>query len=996
MHSIPTQRNRTITASFTLRSLKRLLFSLALTASVSAATYEKSGGGFVNGGFGQIGNADPQYDALLFKDRSPLELYFEHDLRYTQNAFYSVWEDLSFNKATATNRMEVRLLGTAFDSGRPDLSGGYRRTLSISDMTLNQVDLNSYSVNLNFLGNDNSLTLNDSTMSLGYIDMKPQATAPMHLDVRSGTNQLTAWSGNISPSLFTLDIASGASLELYYSGNLRPSAPSQRLNFNRPIQGTIGGTLYLHYSNVYMNSNQNLRFTTGSSLRLGGSESVLEVEESRFEGSNILLGSDTTFQSNGILTLIDTDIHFNPVGILQTDNVILTQGDILLKGSGPMSGIRGTGLLHMNDLGGTTHFTQQDISSSVLDYLIIKTGSTLDLQHTQFVINSQLIASGTPVIKLHSSTFRLNGFSGGNSSAFDLHIDAHSLFSLSKNHIWQQTASRTVHNDGTIEIDGTFAANGSIGGDGTILIQEDGVMELGVSNSSVHSFTTHNDLIFKPSSVPALPSPNGGTLRMQLDLSGGSASNDTIFYGNGDVTLTQMRELKVDLTQAFSADALDGHSFTLIQAQAPNVAGTLIGATSAPLVEGPSIPALIDFTLSDENTKNKPDLTLNAQKQGNHVLMTHPGVTTANQTNAAQLTSHAANNGNSAVSSALNQLTNGQVGSHLHSIHPEPYSSYMTVSLEHADQIINAVLGRSAGNRRVHANHFMQQTDLRTKDQFWMTSGYTDGEVDGSSGLGDFDYDLTHLTLGQDLLNTERGAGGFYLNYSRQAMDEHDLAEQDIDGEHYHIGLYLSALQIEGLQIDALLGYAYGNHESRRRAQLGNQAGRLNASYDSHSVYTGARASLRAYANDWISLYPELGLHYIYYWQESFTESGNPALALKLDSADAQAIVASAGIQARFASLLQNTSLFPLAFVRYEYDLYANSNSQHDIDAGLANQAGPHLRFVGQNRGQDILSLGAGLGSELSDALQVNAGIRHTHQSNGKELSAQFELSYLW
>jgi uncharacterized protein with beta-barrel porin domain len=561
------------------------------------------------------------------------------------------------------------------------------------------------------------------------------------------------------------------------------------------------------------------------------------------------------------------------------------------------------------------------------------------------------------VIKLQSSTFRLNGFSGGNSSAFDLHIDAHSLFSLSKNHIWEQTPSRTVHNDGTIEIDGTFAANGSIGGDGTILIQEDGVMELGVSNSSVHSFTTHNDLIFKPSSVPLLPSADGGTLRMQLDLSGGNASNDTIVYGNGDVTLTQMRELKVDLTQAFSADALDGHSFTLIQAQAPNVAGTLIGATSAPLVEGPGIPALIDFILSDENTENKPDLTLNAQKQGNHVLMTHPGVTTANQTNAAQLTSHAANNGNSAVSSALNQLTNGQVGSHLHSIHPEPYSSYMTVSLEHADQIINAVLGRSAGNRRVHANHFMQQTDLRTKDQFWMTSGYTDGEVDGSSGLGDFDYDLTHLTLGQDLLNTERGAGGFYLNYSRQEMDEHDLAEQDIDGEHYHIGLYLSALQIEGLQIDALLGYAYGN--------------------------------------DWISLYPELGLHYIYYWQESFTESGNPALALKLDSADAQAIVASAGIQARFASLLQNTSLFPLAFVRYEYDLYANSNSQHDIDAGLANQAGPHLRFVGQNRGQDILSLGAGLGSELSDALQVNAGIRHTHQSNGKELSAQFELSYL-
>lgn len=971
------------------------LLNIATTPHTQANTLEFTYGGFVNGGFGSIGSFDPQYDALLFKDRTTLPLYFENDLNYEQSSYYKTWEDVTFNDPLSPDRMAVSLLGTAFDAGDLDLGGGYVRRLHVSQMTLNQVDFDSYSVNITFWGNDNRLTLNDSTMNLRFVEMLPLVTAPMHLDVTAGTNKLTAWGGNISPTVFTLDIASGASLELYYSGDLNTTTPSRRVNFDTRIEGTIAGTLDLHYSNVYMRSTEDLKFTNGSTLRLRGSSTFLEVEEIVFEGSTIDLRNNTSFQINDSIHLVDTDITFGSNATLNTNAVIFTQGTVNLNGSDEINGIRGKGLIHLNDLGGPTQFNQQNISESVIDVLIIESGSELNLENTSFSINTQLFATGSPDINLQDATFRLNGYAGGLSSSFDIDIDSDSRFTIAERGTWQQNSSNTAHNEGSIIVDGDFHANGTISGDGTILIRENGMLQFGFSNNIVHSFITDNSLAFEPDLLPLQPSPDGGKLQVRLDVNSGTPSNDTIHYGNGDVTLTQLRTLEVDLAQTLTADQLDGQSFTIIQAQNNTVTGTLVDATTAPLTEGSTIPALIDFTLSDQNTNNKPDLTLNAVKQNNNALLTHPSLTSNNQIAAAQLTTTAANNGNTAINTALNQLTNAQVSSHLHSIHPEPYASYMTVSLEQADQIMHAVLSRSSAQFGVQTNRLNQQHDPRTQRQTWLTSGYTDGDINGSNGLGDFNYDITHLTIGQDLFAGPNGATGAYLNYSNQNMGEHDLANQDIDGNHYHIGLYLSALQIEAIRIDAIAGYAYGQHQSGRKAQLANISNQLNANYHSHSAYTGLRASTRAYSNQWISLFPELGLNYTYYQQQAFTESGDPTLALQIDAASAQAIIASAGLQAQFASLLKQTSLHPLASIRYEHDFFANSNSQHSIDARLIGQPDA-TRFTGQNRGPHILTFGVGLASDLSNTLHLKTGILYTTQSNGKEISAQLELGYHW
>ena len=108
----------------------------------------------------------------------------------------------------------------------------------------------------------------------------------------------------------------------------------------------------------------------------------------------------------------------------------------------------------------------------------------------------------------------------------DIDIDSNSRFTIAERGTWQQNSSRTSNNLGSILVDGDFHANGTISGDGIILIREDGIMQFGNSNSTVHSFTTDNDLCFEPDLLPVQPSPDGGSLQVQLDITGGSASND--------------------------------------------------------------------------------------------------------------------------------------------------------------------------------------------------------------------------------------------------------------------------------------------------------------------------------------------------------------------------------------------------------------------------------------------------------------------------------------
>ncbi len=320
----------------------------------------------------------------------------------------------------------------------------------------------------------------------------------------------------------------------------------------------------------------------------------------------------------------------------------------------------------------------------------------------------------------------------------------------------------------------------------------------------------------------------------------------------------------------------------------------------------------------------------------------------------------------------------------------------MTISLEHVDMVMNTVFNQSFRNNRVKAGQTVEIDLPDTYRRTWFDISYAEGTIDGDDSLGDFDYTLTGLTVGHDLVATQNQTLGVYFSYGTQKMDEHDKAIQDFDGDSYHLGLYLNHSNVSEWNISGIVAYGYGDHSSKRSVFLANSHASTSADYNSHSFYTGAKATAVGYQNNLLTLSPELGLHYIYYRQNSFKESGDPNLSLKLDSSDAQAIVASVGLNARFSDFTKKASVYPLAFIRYEHDFYANKNNEHKVDAALVAHPDYSQKFVGQNRGEHSILTGLGLGSDLSSALQIQGGFVYAKHSHGSEWGAGLNVHYSW
>ena len=369
---------------------------------------------------------------------------------------------------------------------------------------------------------------------------------------------------------------------------------------------------------------------------------------------------------------------------------------------------------------------------------------------------------------------------------------------------------------------------------------------------------------------------------------------------------------------------------------------------------------------------------------------------TANLSSAAQLLVNSANAGNIHNQNALNNLSNAQVGSFVDSIHAEPYSSYMTVSLEHSDMIMNTVLSHANSVGDIRTGRSKEIADQQTRERFWMDLNYTEGDVDGSGDLGDFNYKLSSLTLGQDLISSGDQTIGIFFSYGTQKMDEHDSVVQSFSSDVYHLGAYLNQTNIKGWDLSGVLGYGYANNEATRQILLANSASNTSADYDGHSLYAGVKATAAAFKNDWVTLQPEVGVSYIYYTQDSFKESGDPNLSLALDSANAEAMILSTGVNARFTSLSDSMSIYPLAAVRYEHDFYARRNNEHDIDAALVAHPDHKQTFVGQSRGENALITSFGLGSNINSALRINGGAVYSKHSHGDEWGAGFTLEYTW
>lgn len=399
------------------------------------------------------------------------------------------------------------------------------------------------------------------------------------------------------------------------------------------------------------------------------------------------------------------------------------------------------------------------------------------------------------------------------------------------------------------------------------------------------------------------------------------------------------------------------------------------------------MPALLKATqVKTPSADNQVSVKLETQALSS--LTSHSTITTPNQQNGLNLLINSANSGNTNVNNALNTVTNSQLQTHTNTVHAEPYSSYMTVSLEHTDMIMNNVLSNTALTRNLNSGN------LERKKNFWIDISHSKGDIDGSSGLGSFDYTLNTITLGNDFIVKDNKRAGLFVSFGTQKMDEHDTVTQDFNSDNYYVGGYLNQNTVNDWILGSVFGYGYGKHKSNRVVKLANLNENIKGKFDSHSIYGAINISKTMFTNDWISLRPEIGLDYTYYQQEKIKESGDTNFNLTIDKANAQAIVASIGLNAKFKSISDTNNIYPLAFIKYEHDFYANKNNTHKIDAALSSNSNYKQEFEGQNRGENSLLTGIGLASDISNALQINGGLVYSKHSHGKEIGAGVSLKY--
>lgn len=224
-------------------------------------------------------------------------------------------------------------------------------------------------------------------------------------------------------------------------------------------------------------------------------------------------------------------------------------------------------------------------------------------------------------------------------------------------------------------------------------------------------------------------------------------------------------------------------------------------------------------------------------------------------------------------------------------------------------------------NFNAWAKGFYMRSDQSTDSD---RTGYS---ANTGGGMVGFDAGiLDNMLIGLSFAFT-----GTQLNY--------DGAGGNADIFGYRFGPYLSIEPIERLFIDFSVTYAFSTIDSERVTTTGLTPVTASANYSGHdiSVYANVEYDLLPQREWYVA--PLLGLNYIWYQQDAFTESGAGGANLSVDSQQTNSLDLRVGGRVAWMGKI-NELLFiaPEATLAYRRELLANSNS--GIGARFVNAGG--------------------------------------------------------
>ncbi len=182
--------------------------------------------------------------------------------------------------------------------------------------------------------------------------------------------------------------------------------------------------------------------------------------------------------------------------------------------------------------------------------------------------------------------------------------------------------------------------------------------------------------------------------------------------------------------------------------------------------------------------------------------------------------------------------------------------------------------------------------------RWWIDALGVSGNVDGENGLGIFDYSVSALLLGADLLTSDNTVAGLFAGIGRSSMDEHDQVDQDFSSDDYHLGAYGRVATGEW-GIAAVLGISSGQADaSRDNPSLGGFTGGVAKSEFDQTGFQASVQGKRSWAlKKGANIASVLGLNYGRIKQGSAEETGGGDFNYDVASADAESLTASAGVE---------------------------------------------------------------------------------------------------
>ena len=1000
-----------------------LMFSSVAIANVVI----QPGGGCANCGFSNIGNSDPRYDTVRFPPyiENKVVIYLSEDLSFTDpegNNFYSPWENIEFDgQVRNSERTKASLIGVNWIT--QSLSGGFVRNLSTSSLSLTDTDLNTGRIRLEFLGSDNTLTLQNSSITIAGDSPGISSLAPMTIDVTGGSNSISNLTKNYNPTSLTLNIARGASLEFLDSGVPLTTVTADRLYFRTPVAGLVdGGTLSFNLSNVYFNTANDFRFINNAQLSLIGFGTSAEFENLEFTDSGIDLGRNSILKINNQLKLAVTDVSID-YGANFSAGLVKPYGTVNFSSPGTGSQLN-IDSLYFDD-GGAGQLAISGVSQTNIGYLYFVNGAGSSLSvDSNLNISDELYAIGNPQITLlGGANFNLLGASNPISSQLDLNINTGATFSVGRSGQFAHVSSANILNNGEVKIYGDYlvVGNTTMSGTGAVNVFDNGRILL---RSPQSTLALDNPLTFGSIIYSYL----GGELHSVLD--GGSSTPEIgrILYGAGDIDLTRARSLTVSQQGSATASELDGKYFTVVAAQNNAVAGTLLGASSLSIIEGSNIPAIIDFQVVDLNTNGHPDLTLKAvidlgklqkksatrNQRGLAQLLTLTPPIAVGTTGTGVATPFAdVHHTVSLVSgvslaTALSNLTQTQ-WSQLSEQHGEPYASFMTVGLEQNLMVANMVMDHATGSgefidkaiaglpsRRLGAAALNEPN--QPKRRVWGDMQFSEGSVSAQNDLAGYDYQLGSLMFGTDFYESDRSSAGVFTGLGFSQMTSHDTANAHFQSLGVNLGLYGRYRLPYEVNVTAMAGLNYNFIDSRRSVRsVGSfQGGSATADYNSWGTFAGLRLD-RSFelASDRSYITPVMEMTYAGQSFGAASEGNGGDLGFNIGSGYADALIGGVGFDLSHAWESQGTGFVIDALFRYEYDFFANANPHHSLDM-QSQLTGYSATVYGIDRGAQGLSAGLGLTVLISDSTSLTVGYKYTDWSHGTQQQFGANLTVRW